>query len=65
MYFSGVTWVNEKSGEINSDAFIGNVLAKVILIFYSATSVADTGVCNCKKYAGKECIPRTQRISWK
>ena len=58
MYFSGVTWVNEKSGEINSDAFIGNVLAKVILIFYSATSMADTGVCNCKKYTGKECIPK-------
>ena len=43
MYFSEVTWINgEKSGEINSDAFIGDILAKVILISYPGTSVTDT-----------------------
>ena len=52
----GVTWINEKSGGINSDAFIGDVLAKAVLIFYPATSMADSSVYNCKKYTSKECI---------
>lgn len=43
MHFSGVTWINgAKSREINSDPFISDTSAKVILIFHPETSVTDS-----------------------